>query len=57
MDVAVWGVGVGWGGWVTGGTARQTAEAMARDAVVQRLAPICVVHRGGIQHGPRSSSP
>jgi hypothetical protein len=35
-------VGFSWGGWVTGGTARQTAENMARDAVVQRLAPICV---------------
>src|SRR5574342_656687 len=35
-------VGFGWGGWVTGGTARQTAETTARDAVVQRLAPICV---------------
>lgn len=35
-------VGFSWGGWVTGGTARQTAETMARDAVVQRLAPICV---------------
>jgi hypothetical protein len=39
-------VGFGWGGWVTGGTARQTAEAMAHDAVVQRLAPICVVQSG-----------
>jgi hypothetical protein len=39
-------VGFGWGGWVTGGTARQTAETMARDAVVQRLAPICVVQSG-----------
>jgi hypothetical protein len=29
-----------------GGTARQTAEAMVRDAVVQRLAPICVVQSG-----------
>jgi hypothetical protein len=36
-------VGFSWGGWVTGGTARETAEIMARDAVVQRLAPICVV--------------
>jgi hypothetical protein len=39
-------IGFGWGGWVTGGTARQTADAMARDAVVQRLAPICVVQSG-----------
>ena len=36
-------VGFSWGGWVTGGTARQTAETMASDAVVLRLAPICVV--------------
>jgi hypothetical protein len=39
-------VGFGWGGWVTGGTARTTAEAMAQDAVVKRLAPICVVQSG-----------
>ena len=39
-------VGFSWGGWVTGGTARQTAETMARDAVVARLAPICVVQSG-----------
>jgi pimeloyl-ACP methyl ester carboxylesterase len=36
-------VGFSWGGWVTGGTARQTAQASAQDAVVQRLAAICVV--------------
>jgi len=35
-------VGFGWGGWVVGSTARQMAENMSRDAVVQRLAPICV---------------
>ncbi len=39
-------IGFGWGGWVTGGTARQTAETMAHDAVVGRLAPICVVQSG-----------
>jgi hypothetical protein len=39
-------VGFGWGGWVTGGTARTTAEAMAHDAVVKRLAPICVLQSG-----------
>jgi hypothetical protein len=39
-------VGFSWGGWVTGGTARQTAETMAREAVVQRLAPICVMQSG-----------
>jgi hypothetical protein len=39
-------VGFGWGGWVTAGKARTTAEAMAQDAVVTRLAPICVVQSG-----------
>jgi len=36
-------VGFNWGGWVTGGTAQKMGETMAQDAVVQRLAPICVV--------------
>ncbi len=35
-------IGFAWGGWVTGGTAQKTAEDMAEDAVVDRLAPICV---------------
>ena len=39
-------VGFSWGGWVMGSTARQSAETMAREAVVQRLAPICVVQSG-----------
>jgi pimeloyl-ACP methyl ester carboxylesterase len=39
-------IGFSWGGWVTAGTARQTAEAAALDAVVHRLAPICVVQSG-----------
>src|SRR5437867_4660579 len=39
-------IGFSWGGWVTGGTARTTAESMAHDAVVKRLAPICVVLSG-----------
>jgi uncharacterized membrane protein YeaQ/YmgE (transglycosylase-associated protein family) len=39
-------VGFSWGGWVTGGTARITAESMAHQAVVTRLAPICVVQAG-----------
>ena len=48
-------VGFSWGGWVTGGTARQTAETMARDAVVQRLAPICVVQSGrDLAKGPEA---
>lgn len=36
-------VGFSWGGWTTGGKARYAAEGMASDAVVKRLAPICVV--------------
>ena len=36
-------IGFAWGGWVTGGTAQKMAEKMAGDAVVKRLAPICVV--------------
>jgi hypothetical protein len=35
-------VGFTWGGWVTSGTAQQTAATVANDAVVQRLAAICV---------------
>jgi hypothetical protein len=36
-------IGFAWGGWVTGGTAQKMAEKMAGDAVVKRLAPMCVV--------------
>jgi hypothetical protein len=39
-------VGFTWGGWVRGATAVSMAEAMAEDAVVKRLAPICVVQVG-----------
>jgi hypothetical protein len=39
-------VGFSGGGWVTGGTARATAETMAHDAVIARLAPICVLQSG-----------
>ncbi len=35
-------IGFALGGWVTGGTAQSRAEKMAADAVVARLAPICV---------------
>jgi len=35
-------IGFNWGGWVTAGSAQTAAEAMAKDAVIQRLAPICV---------------
>ncbi len=34
-------VGFSWGGWVTGGTARQEAAESAHDARVAALAPIC----------------
>jgi hypothetical protein len=36
-------IGFAWGGWVTGGTARSMAATMAEEAVVKRLAPICVI--------------
>ena len=35
-------IGFAWGGWVTGRTARTIAKDLAEDAVVDRLAPICV---------------
>ncbi len=36
-------IGFAWGGWVTGGTAQTMADKIAQDAVVKRLAPMCVV--------------
>jgi hypothetical protein len=36
-------IGFTWGGWVTGGTARRMAEASGEEAVVKRVAPMCVV--------------
>ena len=36
-------IGFAWGGWVTGRTARTIAKDLAEDAVVERLATICVV--------------
>ena len=41
--VATLVVGFTLGGWVTGGTARRMAEASGEEAVVKRVAPICVV--------------
>ncbi len=35
-------IGFNWAGWVTAGTAQEMAKQMADDAVVDRLAPICV---------------
>ena len=36
-------IGFTWGGWVTGGTARSMAATIGEEAVVKRLAPMCVV--------------
>lgn len=35
-------VGFTWGGWVSASGAQKAAETMAKDAVVQRLVPICI---------------
>ena len=35
-------IGFTWGGWVMGGTAQTMADDAAREAVVARLAPICI---------------
>ena len=35
-------IGFAFGGWVTGGTAQTMAKEMADEAVIDRLAPICV---------------
>ena len=52
IKTALWGavgggivlaiIGFAWGGWVTGGSAQKMAEELAQNAVVARLAPICV---------------
>ena len=36
-------VGFSWGGWVTGGTAQKMAAEMTSAAMVDRLAPLCLV--------------
>lgn len=35
-------LGFTWGGWVTGGTARDRAMAMAHDDVVAAMVPVCL---------------
>ena len=35
-------IGFGFGGWMRGGTAQEMAKEMADEAVIDRLAPICV---------------
>jgi hypothetical protein len=41
--VVVMIIGFNWGGWMTGGSAQDMSEDMAEEAVVARLAPMCVV--------------
>ena len=40
--VAVMIIGFGWGGWVLGSTSQQKADTMVADALVARLAPMCL---------------
>lgn len=40
--IATAAIGFYWGGWVTGGSAQQSAKRAAETAVVSVLAPICV---------------
>lgn len=35
-------IGFNWGGWMSTTNAEKMADTMAKDAVIQRLAPICV---------------
>ncbi|MFD0980005.1 hypothetical protein [Tropicimonas aquimaris] len=35
-------VGFAWGGWVTGGTARDMAMKISRDDVVSAMVPVCL---------------
>jgi hypothetical protein len=35
-------IGFGWGGWVLGSTSQRAADTMVADALVGRLAPMCV---------------
>ncbi len=40
--IAAMVIGFAWGGWVTGGTAREMTITGAETAVVQALTPLCV---------------
>jgi len=40
-------IGFGWGGWVLGSTSQRTADTMTADALVARLAPMCVAQFNG----------
>jgi hypothetical protein len=35
-------IGFGWGGWVLGSTSQRTADTMAAETLVARLAPMCL---------------
>lgn len=40
--IVVMMIGFNWGGWMTGGAAQTMSDKSSKDAVVARLAPICV---------------
>jgi hypothetical protein len=46
-------VGFSWGGWVTGGTAREMAEDAATKAKVELAAAVCVER---FQNGPQAAA-
>jgi hypothetical protein len=51
--VATLVIGFMWGGWVTGGTAKEMAQKGASSALVTALAPICV---DKFQHSPEAAT-
>ncbi len=51
--VATLVVGFYWGGWVTGGTAKEMTQKGASTALVTALAPICV---DKFQHSPEAAA-
>jgi hypothetical protein len=46
-------IGFTWGGWVTGGTAKEMTQKSASSALVTALAPICV---DKFQHSPEAAA-
>jgi hypothetical protein len=46
-------IGFTWGGWVTGGTAKEMTQKSASSALVTALAPICV---DKFQHSPQAAA-
>jgi hypothetical protein len=46
-------IGFYWGGWVTGGTAKEMTQKSASTALVTALAPICV---DKFQHSPEAAA-